>query len=134
MDWNSSPFALVPQQPEQFPHAQLDVEQAGLHAGEPFDIGSGGVLLDEFVGGVQGGGKEGEALLQIGDEEGPLGLRGFGKLAQHMHEVSAEIRHGGKQAQNSRTRADFVIEDKQALETAQFLGQRGRAFGGIGGG
>ena len=38
--------ASVPQQSEQFPHAQLDVQQAGLHAGEPFDIGSGGVLLD----------------------------------------------------------------------------------------
>ena len=57
-------------------------------------------------------------MLQIGDEEGPLGLRSLGKLAQHMHEVSAEIRHRGKKSQDGGTRADFVVEDEQALETA----------------
>lgn len=37
------------------------------------------MLLDEFVGGIEGSGEEWQALLQIGDEEVPLWLLAFGK-------------------------------------------------------
>ena len=105
-----------------------------MDAGEPLDVRSRRILLNEFVRGIQRGGEERQTLFEIGHEELPVGLAGLSKLAQDMHEVRPEICHGGKQAQDGRACADFVVEDEKAFEAAQFLRQRVGSFGRIGGG
>jgi hypothetical protein len=52
-----NPASASAQQTQKLTHAELDVQQAGLHASEPLHVRSAGILLHQLVRGVQSGGE-----------------------------------------------------------------------------